>query len=202
MLYSRLWKNHFPALLGLLMLAITPLQANGEGAPRVLVQTSLGDMVLELNHKQAPVSAANFLRYVDEGFYDGTIFHRVIGNFMIQGGGYDTSYRRKSTHVEIRSEANNGLKNLRGSIAMARTGNPHSATAQFFINVVDNSFLDHTAPTARGWGYTVFGRVVEGLEVMEQIRKVPTGSGGPFGRDVPQTMVKINSIKRVVVGAK
>ncbi len=196
------WKTPVIALCALFMLAAAPLQASGGSAPRVQINTSLGDMVLELNQTQAPITVANFLRYVDEGFYNGTIFHRVIGNFMIQGGGFDQGYQRKSTHAEIRNEANNGLKNLRGSIAMARTGNPHSATAQFFINVVDNSFLDHTAPTARGWGYTVFGRVVEGLEVMDRIRKVPTGSGGPFGKDVPQTAVEIKSVERVVEGAK
>ncbi len=198
MLNSRGWKNHLTALLSLLLLVSMSLQARGETAPRVLMKTSAGNMVLELNPRKAPLSVANFLRYVDEGFYDGTIFHRVIGNFMIQGGGFDASYRRKTSHEPIHNEANNGLKNLRGSIAMARTGDPHSATAQFFINVVDNDFLNHTAPTRRGWGYTVFGRVVEGLEVLEQIRSTPTGAGGPFGRDVPRTMVKITSVQRVV----
>jgi peptidyl-prolyl cis-trans isomerase B (cyclophilin B) len=159
--------------------------------PKVLLQTNLGNIVIELDSERAPKTVQNFLGYVEEGAYDGTIFHRVIDNFMIQGGGYTEDYQRKPTHEPVRNEADNGLKNLRGSIAMARTSDPHSATAQFFINVVDNSFLDFTAKTNAGWGYTVFGRVVEGMEVVDKIKSLPTGHGGPFPKDVPQTPVVI-----------
>ena len=162
-------------------------------APQVKLQTSMGDVVLELNAEQAPLSTANFLNYVRSGFYDGTIFHRVIKTFMIQGGGYSVDYQRKETAAPIQNEADNGLKNARGTIAMARTRDPHSASAQFFINVVDNDFLNHTAPNARGWGYAVFGKVIAGMEVVDAIRAVPTGAGGPFGQDAPQTPVVIEA---------
>jgi len=131
---------------------------------------------------------------VNDGFYDGTIFHRVIDGFMIQGGGFTGDFQRKSTRDPVANEADNGLKNRRGTVAMARTSDPHSATAQFFINVVDNTFLDHTAPTPQGWGYTVFGEVVEGMEVVDKIRQMPTGPGGPFPRDVPRNPVIIEQI--------
>ena len=162
----------------------------------VRMQTSMGDIMLELDRDKAPETVDNFLRYVDDGFYDGTVFHRVIEGFMIQGGGYTKDYRKKPTRGPVKNEADNGMKNQRGTVAMARTSDPNSATAQFFINVVDNDFLDHRAPTPRGWGYAVFGRVTEGMDVVDKIRGVKTGSGGPFRKDVPKTPVVI---ERVVV---
>jgi peptidyl-prolyl cis-trans isomerase B (cyclophilin B) len=159
--------------------------------PRVQMHTNQGDIVLELNKEKAPKSVENFLQYCKEGFYDSTVFHRIIDNFMIQGGGFTQDFKQKDTRAAIQNEAQNGLKNLRGTIAMARTGDPHSATAQFFINVVDNAFLDHTMPTPQGWGYAVFGKVVEGMEVVDKIKAAPTGSGGPFPQDVPTKPVVI-----------
>lgn len=170
-----------------LMLAGGPALAE----TRVKLETSLGDIVLSLDEQRAPDTVANFLQYVRDGFYDGTIFHRVIDGFMIQGGGFTEDYRQKPTRDSIENEADNGLPNERGTIAMARTPDPHSATAQFFINVADNAFLNHSAPTTQGWGYAVFGRVVEGMDVVEAIRQVPTGAAGPFRQDVPQTAVVI-----------
>jgi len=152
--------------------------------PRVALETSLGTIVLELDPGKAPKTVENFLGYVRKGQYDGTIFHRVIRNFMVQGGGFDADMNQKPVGAPIRNEANNGLKNLRGTIAMARTMDPHSATAQFFINTVDNRPLDYTAQTTEGWGYAVFGRVVEGMEVVDAIEGVRTGRRGPHG-DVP-----------------
>jgi peptidyl-prolyl cis-trans isomerase B (cyclophilin B) len=152
---------------------------------RVQFKTNHGDFVIELNEELAPISSANFLEYVNSGHYNGTIFHRVISNFMIQGGGMEVGMKQKETRENIENEAQNGLKNVRGSVAMARTGDPHSASSQFFINVVDNAFLNHTSPTPQGWGYAVFGMVTEGLEVIEAIRDVPTGSSG-FHQDVPK----------------
>ena len=143
---------------------------------RVRMSTILGDMILELDAENAPKTVENFVNYASSGFYDGTIFHRVINNFMVQGGGFDADMRQKTTEAPIDNEANNGLKNNRGTIAMARTMDPHSATAQFFINVSDNDFLNHTAENMQGWGYAVFGQVVEGQEVLDKIRVVPTGS--------------------------
>ncbi len=162
--------------------------------PRVKMETNLGDIVLELNAQKAPKTVENFLRYVEEGHYQGTIFHRVIANFMIQGGGYTTDYSKKPTHAAIENEAFNGLRNERGSIAMARTGDPHSATAQFFINVLDNGSLNYRSQTPRGWGYTVFGKVVEGMDTVDKIRDVPTGRGGPFRSDAPQSKVIIENV--------
>ncbi len=164
---------------------------------KVEMLTSKGTIVLELNAEKAPITVANFLQYANEGFYEGTIFHRVIGNFMIQGGGFTAGYTEKETLQAIRNEADNGLNNARGTIAMARTPAPHSATAQFFINVVDNSFLNHRKPTRRGWGYAVFGKVTQGMEVVDSIRNVETGRGGPFWSDVPQTPVIIKKISVV-----
>jgi len=161
-------------------------------APRVLLSTSHGEIVLELNPEKAPATVENFLQYVNDGFYSGTIFHRVIEGFMIQGGGFDASFERKRTRAQIRNEADNGLKNLRYSIAMARTNAPHSASSQFFINSVDNPNLDHTSPTPRGWGYAVFGSVVEGQDIVRMISELPTGPGGPFRSDAPRTSVVIN----------
>lgn len=162
--------------------------------PRVKIETNLGDIVLELNAQKAPKTVENFLRYVEEGHYQGTIFHRVIANFMIQGGGYTTDYSKKPTHEAVENEAFNGLRNERGSIAMARTGEPHSATAQFFINVLDNGSLNYRSKTPRGWGYTVFGKVVEGMDTVDKIRDVPTGRGGPFRSDAPQSKVIIENV--------
>ena len=152
--------------------------------PRVKLHTNMGDMVIELNAEKAPKTVENFLSYVKEGFYDNTIFHRIINNFMIQGGGFDVGMKQKSTHASIENEADNGLKNDRYTLAMARTGDPHSATAQFFINVADNEFLNFTSPTANGWGYAVFGKVVEGTDVVDKIKEVKTGNKG-FHQDVP-----------------
>ncbi len=150
----------------------------------VKLETNRGTITLELDAEKAPKTTENFLSYVRDGFYDRTIFHRVIDGFMIQGGGFDETMTQKETGEPIENEAQNGLKNDRYTIAMARTQDPHSATAQFFINVKDNGFLNHTAPTERGWGYAVFGRVVEGTEVVDAIKGVPTGSVG-YHQDVP-----------------
>ncbi len=157
---------------------------------KVLLQTNKGNITLSLDAVKAPKSVANFLQYVKSGHYDGTIFHRVIDNFMIQGGGMTAGMKQKPTGAQIENEANNGLKNDRGTIAMARTSDPHSATSQFFINVNDNGFLNHTAPDAQGWGYAVFGKVTDGLDVVDAIRKVKTGSAG-FHQDVPTEDVVI-----------
>lgn len=157
--------------------------------PRVVMETSMGKIVIELNADKAPISVANFLKYVDSGFYNGTIFHRVIPNFMIQGGGFTQDMNQKKTEAPIRNEAKNGLKNDRGTIAMARTPDPNSATAQFFINVNNNSFLNY--PGQDGYGYAVFGRVLEGMDVADKIVTTPTAPG-----DVPRTPVIIQSVKR------
>lgn len=164
-----------------------------ESMPRVRLVTNMGDIVLELDQANAPKTVENFLSYVKEGFYNGTIFHRVIDGFMIQGGGFTQDFQRKATHPPIENEANNGLKNDRGTIAMARTSDPNSATSQFFINVVNNDFLNYRSPTPNGWGYAVFGKVVDGMDVVDAIRRTPTGSGGPFPKDVPQKPVIIQS---------
>ena len=152
--------------------------------PRVKLETNHGDIVIELNTEKAPVTAENFLNYVKEGFYDNVIFHRVIKNFMIQGGGMQPGMKEKNTRAPINNEANNGLKNDKYTVAMARTNDPHSASAQFFINSNNNDFLNHTAPTAQGWGYAVFGKVVEGTDIVDQIENVKTGNRG-FHQDVP-----------------
>jgi cyclophilin family peptidyl-prolyl cis-trans isomerase len=171
-----------------------PAYSTEQLKPMVTIQTNVGTIVVELEVEKAPKTVENFLRYVKEGFYDGTIFHRVMHNFMIQGGGFTADYQQKPTHASITNEADNGLKNVRGSIAMARTPDPHSATAQFFINVVDNPFLNYTAKTPGGWGYAVFGKVTQGMEVVDKIRETKTGSGGPFTADVPQTVIIIEKI--------
>jgi peptidyl-prolyl cis-trans isomerase B (cyclophilin B) len=157
---------------------------------KVLLKTNKGDITLTLDAAKAPKTVANFVEYVKSGHYDGTIFHRVIDNFMIQGGGMTAGLKEKSSGAQIENEANNGLKNERGTVAMARTSDPHSATAQFFINVNDNDFLNHTAPNAQGWGYAVFGKVTEGLDVVDVIRKVKTANAG-FHQDVPAEDVLI-----------
>jgi len=157
----------------------------------IKMETSMGDIVIELDHEKAPKSAANFQQYVEDGFYDGLIFHRVISNFMIQGGGMDENMKEKSTRESIENEANNGLKNDKYTLAMARTMDPHSASSQFFINVKDNSFLNFSSETPQGWGYAVFGKVVEGTEVVDEIKGVDTGRSG-FHDDVPLEPVFIN----------
>jgi peptidyl-prolyl cis-trans isomerase B (cyclophilin B) len=159
---------------------------------KVKLTTSLGAIVIQLNNEKAPISAANFATYVKEGFYNGTIFHRVIPGFMAQGGGFDTGFNQKSTNPTIQNEADNGLKNTRGSLAMARTNAPHSASSQFFINYKDNSFLDHTSPTPSGWGYAVFGEVIEGMDVVDAMAKQPTGNRGGH-QDVPKTDIVIET---------
>lgn len=162
----------------------------------VKLQTNFGDITIELNAEKAPITAANFLQYVDAGFYDGTIFHRVINGFMIQGGGFDTTMTQKSTQAEIKNEADNGLGNEKYTIAMARTSAPHSASSQFFINVANNDFLNHTAPSGNGWGYCVFGKVVEGMDVVDKIKQVATTSKKGH-QDVPSSDVVIEKATRV-----
>jgi len=163
---------------------------------KVKVTTTLGAFIIRLNTEKAPVSSANFLTYVNEGFYNGTIFHRVIPGFMAQGGGFDTSFNQKAVHAPIKNEANNGLVNSRGTLAMARTNDPNSATAQFFINYKDNSFLNHTSPTASGWGYAVFGEVIEGMDVVDAMAKQATGNRGGH-QDVPKTDIVIEKAEVV-----
>jgi peptidyl-prolyl cis-trans isomerase B (cyclophilin B) len=164
--------------------------------PRVVVETSKGRIVIELFPQKAPATVQNFLAYVDAGFYTGTVFHRVIPNFMIQGGGLTADMQKKPTEKPVANEADNGLKNTRGSVAMARTSEPHSATSQFFINTADNEFLNHRGKTPQGWGYAVFGRIAEGMSVVDAISGVKTGSSGMF-QDVPVEPVVIEKVQRV-----
>ncbi len=188
------------ALLLLMAFAIPSASEDNKSTKQpvyVKLTTNKGDIVLELYPDKAPKTVANFVQYVKDGFYDSTIFHRVIPSFMIQGGGYDRDLMRKPTRPPIENEAANGLKNLRGTIAMARTGDPHSATAQFFINVQDNPALDYTGPqNSRTWGYAVFGKVIDGMDTVDAIRFQPTEARGPFRRDVP---VKDMIIKKAMV---
>jgi peptidyl-prolyl cis-trans isomerase B (cyclophilin B) len=175
-----------------LLPGLASVSVAGSANPKVLLKTSQGDIVLELDQGAAPKTVANFVAYVQEGFFDKTIFHRVIKGFMIQGGGLTAEMWKKTTRAPIPNEADNGLKNLTGTVAMARTGDPHSATAQFFINVADNDFLDHKSKTSQGWGYCVFGKVVKGMQVVTAIENVPTLTKA--GRkDVPREPVLINS---------
>jgi len=162
-------------------------------AAQVLMTTTVGPITLELDTDNAPKTVDNFLSYVADGFYDGTIFHRVIDNFMIQGGGFTAGMEQKDTKAPVENEANNGLKNDRGTIAMARTQDPHSATAQFFINVQDNDFLNHTGENIQGWGYAVFGKVTDGEDVLDKIRCVQTGGQGGH-QDVPVEPIIIESV--------
>lgn len=183
-------------LLGLLLAASSTLasaQATNPSStqgttmstnPQVLLQTNKGNITLELDAEKAPKTVANFLNYVNEGFYNGTIFHRVIPNFMVQGGGFEVGMTQKNTNDPVENEANNGLKNDVYTVAMARTSDPHSATAQFFINVANNGFLNHTNPTPNGWGYAVFGKVIDGTDVVDTLKGAKTGSKG-FHQDVP-----------------
>ena len=175
-------------LLGLMLAAIVGLlpltgysevnqsNAKGAGMVKVTMETSKGVITMELDRQKAPVTVENFVQYAAAGHYDGTIFHRVIPGFMIQGGGFDNNMKQKPTNPPIKIEADNGLKNSRGTVAMARTSDPNSATSQFFINVTDNGFLDYKSPTTQGWGYAVFGRVTDGMDVVEAIEKVQTGN--------------------------
>ncbi|QEA39859.1 peptidyl-prolyl cis-trans isomerase [Pistricoccus aurantiacus] len=156
----------------------------------IVLQTNFGDIILRLNEEKAPKTVENFRQYVRDGHYDGTLFHRVIKGFMIQGGGFDTDFEQKGTRASVENEADNGLKNTKGSVAMARTQDPHSATAQFFINVGDNDFLNHRGKNIQGWGYTVFGEVVEGMDVVERIENVATTRRGMHA-DVPTEDVVI-----------
>lgn len=161
----------------------------------VEIITNMGEITLALDPARAPKSVENFLHYAQDGFYNGTIFHRVIPGFMIQGGGFTPNFEQKPTGMPIANEANNGLTNTRGTIAMARTSNPNSATSQFFINVADNTFLNYSSPSPQAAGYAVFGHVTTGMDVVDQIVKTPTGSAGPFPQDVPKKTVLIESIK-------
>lgn len=176
-------------LTALVMMSFA-LMAN---AKNVILHTNYGDIKIALEEEKAPVSAKNFLEYSQSGFYNGTIFHRVIPGFMIQGGGFESGMRQKKTNASIQNEANNGLKNLRGTVAMARTSDPHSATSQFFINTVDNGFLDFSAETQKGWGYAVFGKVIAGMDVVDRISQVATQRSG-FHRDVPKEDIVIKSV--------
>jgi len=160
--------------------------------PKVLIKTSLGDVEVELDAGKAPLSTANFLQYVKDQHYHGTVFHRVIPGFMVQGGGFDKSFNQKPTRDPVKNEAENGLKNQRGTLAMARTGVVDSATSQFFINLKNNSFLDHGE---RDFGYAVFGKATGGMDVVDKIAETPTGSKGPFSKDCPQTDVVIESVE-------
>lgn len=162
----------------------------------IKLHTNHGVITIELNEEKAPETCANFKQYVADGFYDGTIFHRVINGFMIQGGGFEAGMKQKETRAPIKNEADNGLPNINGSLAMARTNDPNSATAQFFINVKDNSFLDHTAPTSQGWGYCVFAQVTDGMDVVDSIKGVATGNSG-MHQDVPLEDVVIEKAEIV-----
>ncbi len=166
-------------------LSIATENKMSETQTKVKLTTSLGDIVIQLNSEKAPISAENFLTYVKEGFYTGTIFHRIIPGFMAQGGGFDTDFNQKAVHASIKNEADNGLKNNRGTLAMARTADPDSATAQFFINYKDNSFLDHTSKTSNGWGYAVFAEVIEGMDIVDSMADAATGNRGGH-QDVPK----------------
>lgn len=157
--------------------------------PTVEIKTNMGVMIVELNAEKAPKTVENFMQYVKEGFYSGTVFHRIIAGFMIQGGGYTVDFTEKPTHTPIQNEADNGLTNSLGTIAMARTNDPHSASSQFFINVADNTFLNHSDKSERGWGYTVFGKVVKGMDVAQRISRLPTNGG-----DEPIQSVRIESV--------
>ncbi len=178
-------------ILATLLLGLTMTTANAAAPVRVLMKTSAGDITLELDADKAPLSTANFVQYVKDKHYDGLVFHRVIKGFMVQGGGYDKTYAQRTTRASIKNEAKNGLKNDRGTIAMARTSDPHSASSQFFINHGDNAFLNY--PGQDGWGYAVFGKVTSGMDIVDKIADGPTARTPPFGSDVPVTQVVIES---------
>ena len=185
-------KQKFILVLALALLTITA-QADNHNT-MLQMNTSMGSIEIELFAEQAPLSTANFLEYVNSGFFDGLIFHRVIPGFMIQGGGMDAQMRDKPNNAPIQNEADNGLKNDRGTLAMARTNNPHSATSQFFINLVNNDFLNHSSKDARGWGYAVFGKVSKGMDVVDAIAQVSTGNSG-YHQDVPKQPIVIESVE-------
>jgi cyclophilin family peptidyl-prolyl cis-trans isomerase len=180
-------------ILVLMFAGIQPVSAEN---PKVVLDTSQGEIVLELYPEKAPETVGNFLSYVDAKFYDGKIFHRVIPKFMIQGGGFTADMKKPATEKPVKNEADKGLKNDRGTIAMARTSDPHSATAQFFINTVNNDFLNHKSKTPNGWGYAAFGKVVEGMDTVDAISRVKTTTRGPY-RDVPVEPVVIKSARRL-----
>jgi cyclophilin family peptidyl-prolyl cis-trans isomerase len=180
-------------LLALLALSALAAEAALAADPRVELKTNRGAIVIELNQAKAPKTVANFLQYVKDGHYNGTVFHRVIDGFMVQGGGFDKDMKQKSTRGTVENEAANGLKNDYGTIAMARTPDPHSASAQFFINVKNNDFLNYREPTPQGYGYTVFGKVVSGMDVVDKIAKVPTANAGPH-QNVPREPVIVESV--------
>ena len=182
-------------------LPLSSLAEKTKSNPQVRMTTSLGVIELELNAGKAPKSVANFLQYVRSKSYNSTVFHRVISGFMIQGGGFEPGMKQKKTEAPITNEADNGLKNLAGTIAMARTSNPHSATAQFFINTVDNAFLDHKNKTPTGWGYAVFGKVTKGMDVVRKIEAVPTTNAG-MSQNVPKTDVVIQKLSIITPGKK
>lgn len=193
---------YFFTLFALLALPLTALSADQSAKsanPNVRMTTSMGVIDIELDSGRAPKTVANFLGYVDKGFYNGTIFHRVIPGFMVQGGGMTPGMKEKPTGATIQNEADNGLKNLAGTLAMARTNDPHSASAQFFINTVDNAFLDHRGKNPRGWGYAVFGKVTKGMDVVKKIEAVQTGNAG-MHQNVPKQDVVIQKIVRLTPG--
>ena len=200
---QNVFRSIFSALVSFTLLAqvaqaqdeVTPQEPQQKENPVVIIKTSKGDIKVELFEKEAPNTVKNFLQYVDDKFYDGTIFHRVIQGFMIQGGGFTKEFSQKPTRAPVKNEAANGLKNKRGTLAMARTSDVDSATAQFFINVVDNDFLDFRAPNAQGFGYCVFGKVTEGLDIVDAIRSVKTGNHGMF-QDVPVDAIEILEVTR------
>ncbi len=178
---------------GLVMALFVTANASAADNPKVLFKTNKGDITIELFPDKAPKTVANFLGYVRTKHYDGTIFHRVIASFVAQGGGFDKDYQRQPTKAAINIEADNGLSNERGTIAMARTGDPNSATDQFFFNLKFNGFLNHRSKTRQGWGYTVFGKVISGMNIVSRIARAPTGSGGPFSKDVPAEQVVLEA---------
>ena len=187
-------KKHLIAFALLASSALSALAAN----PMVELKTSQGDIVVEVFADKAPKSADNFIQYVKDGFYNGTVFHRVIDGFMVQGGGFDADMKQKSTRAPIENEARNGLRNERGTLAMARTSDPHSASAQFFINLAPNAFLDY--PSRDGWGYAVFGKVLKGMEVVDKIAKLPTANRG-FHQNVPVEAIVVESARVVGTAA-
>ncbi|MAV88067.1 MAG: cyclophilin [Rhodospirillaceae bacterium] len=187
----------FVVFLSIIVMSLIMENVDAAEKPKVYFKTNVGDFTVELEPELAPKTVANFIQYVREGHYDGLIFHRVIKAFMIQGGGFDASYSKKPTRPPIENEADKGLSNERGTIAMARTGDPHSATNQFFINVKFNGFLNYVSKSQQGWGYTAFGRVIDGMNIVGRISRLETGKGGPFPSDVPTDQVIIEEAKLV-----
>ncbi len=191
----------FAGLFFMILVATSSLaEDTPDPHPRFLMETSEGNITLELDRIKAPISVENFQQYVADGFYDGTVYHRVIKDFMIQGGGYTVDFKKKKPRAPIKNEADNGLSNRRGTIAMARTSDPHSATAQFFINTSNNRFLDFTSQSQKGWGYTVFGKVISGIDTVQRIQSLPTGPGGVMPRDVPNPVVIIKKVSLISKG--